>query len=88
MTHTKSTLSADGQLPPNPTAMNEWRSTIAGLAIASFMAATGSDLEDALPDLLADLMHWSDRQGCDFDAMLERAKFHYEAETTEEANHA
>jgi hypothetical protein len=72
-------------LPPDPEGMNERRAAWAGLAIAAFMAATGTDLGDALPDLLADLMHWSDRTGYDFDAALERARDHYEVETLEEA---
>jgi len=48
------------------------------------MAETGTDLEDALADLLADLMHWADRNSHDFDAALERARWHYEAETAAE----
>ena len=42
------------------------------------------DAEEALGDLLTDLMHWSDRSGFDFDAALERARTHYEAETAGE----
>jgi hypothetical protein len=77
--------SASDQLPPDPEGMNERRSLWAGRAIAEFMAATGTDLEDALPDLLADLMHWCDRAGFDFDTALERGRDHYEAETMGEA---
>lgn len=69
------------QLPPDPEGMNGRRADWAGLAIAAFMAATGTDLEDAMPDLLADLMHWSDRAGYDFDTALDRARDHYGAET-------
>jgi hypothetical protein len=72
------------KLPPDPEGMNERRTAWAGLAIAAFRDATGADPEDALPDLLADLMHWCDRKGSDFDAALERGRYHYEAETTEE----
>ena len=46
---------------------------------------TGTDYEDALGDLLCDLMHWSDRSNFDFEAALSRARMHYEAETTEDA---
>jgi hypothetical protein len=45
------------------------------------MKETGTDQEAALGDLLADLMHWTDRNGQDFDAALDRARGHYEAET-------
>jgi len=72
------------KLPRDPEGMNEKRTAWAGLAIAAFRDATGTDPEDALPDLLADLMHWCDRNGTDFDAALERGRYHYEAETTEE----
>lgn len=41
---------------------------------------TGSDKEDALCDLLADLMHWADEQGFDFEYELERAHGHYAEE--------
>lgn len=68
-------------LPPDPDGMNGKRSGWAGQAIAAFMHATGTDREDALSDLLADLMHWSDRSGLPFAAELDRARNHYGAET-------
>ena len=49
-----------------------------------FMTRTGSDLEDALCDLLADLMHWADTCEFDFTAALNRACDHYFAERIEE----
>jgi hypothetical protein len=45
---------------------------------------TGTDEEDALGDLLADLMHWADRRNFDFGLALDRARWHYEEETTGE----
>ncbi len=69
------------QLPPDPEQKNDQRAAWAGCAIAAFMEATGTDAGDALPDLLADVMHWCDRQDCDFDVALERGRDHYEAET-------
>lgn len=45
---------------------------------------TGSDKEEALSDLLADLMHLADEEGYDFDYELERARGHYEAEIGDE----
>ncbi len=68
-------------LPPDPEGMNDHRSAWAGEAIATFMLATGTDLEDAVSDLLADIRHWCDRHDIDFDVELGRAVAHYEAET-------
>lgn len=69
-------------LPPDPDGKNEDRAEWAEQALATFMKRTGTDREDALCDLLADLMHWADRNGGDFDSQLDRARMHYEAETT------
>jgi hypothetical protein len=68
-------------LPPDPDGMNKDRSSWADASLQAFMAITGSDLEDALGDLLADLIHWCDRNNFDFDAELDRARRHYAAET-------
>ncbi|MBA4068171.1 MAG: hypothetical protein C0501_31620 [Isosphaera sp.] len=73
------------QLPPDPEGMNFDRAAWADKAIAAFRRETGTDREDALPDLLCDLMHWSDRAGYRFDAALNRARDHYAAETAAEA---
>ncbi len=72
------------KLPPGHDGLNDYRSAWAGSALATFMLVTGTEAEDALGDLLADLMHWADRKGYDFDAALDRARFHYEAETAGE----
>jgi hypothetical protein len=48
------------------------------------MSRTGCDLEDGLCDLLADLMHWSDKCGIDFAEAFRRACDHYVADRTEE----
>jgi hypothetical protein len=71
-------------LPPDPDNRNDDRSAWAGSALAIFMQITGTDKEDALGDLLADLMHWSDRNNYNFEASLMRARGHYEAETLAE----
>lgn len=68
-------------LPPDPEGMNDKRSAWAAKAIAAFQQETGVEDEDALADLLADLMHWADRSNYDFDATMDRARFHYIAET-------
>lgn len=67
--------------PPDPEGMNDKRAAWAGASLRTFIDQTGADEEDALGDLLGDLMHWSDRYNYDFDAALDRARFHYEAET-------
>jgi len=69
------------ELPPDPDNMNDSRARWAGEAVSVFMKETGTDEEDALGDLLADLKHWADRNNYDFDAALDRARLHYKAET-------
>jgi len=71
-------------LPPDPEGMNNGRAEWAAAALRHFQCTTGTDFEDALADLLGDLMHWSDRNGANFDDDLSRARMHYEAETTAE----
>lgn len=74
---------AVGPLPPDPDGMNDERSGWAETALVAFREATGTDREDALCDLLCDLMHLCDRVDTlgGFDAQLERARGHYEADT-------
>jgi len=69
------------RLPPDPEYMNDNRATWAGAALKRFQSITGTDDEDALSDLLGDLMHWSDRNNFDFDAAMAHARMHYKAET-------
>jgi hypothetical protein len=68
-------------LPPDPDNMNDQRSDWAGAAVAMFVQRTRTDQEDALSDLLGDLMHWADRHGFDFDNELDRARTYYGDET-------
>ena len=84
MTDTVATNSTPKQLPPDPDGQNDDRALWAETSLQSFMDCTGSDREDAPGDLLPDLMHWCDRNNHDFDAALERARSHYEAETGRE----
>jgi len=70
------------QPPHDPEGVNGKRAAWAGASRRTFIDQTGADEEDALGDLLGDLMHWSDRHDYDFDAALDRARFHYEAETS------
>jgi hypothetical protein len=83
-------------LPPDPDKMNEDRATWAMTAINAFQERTGTNLEDALSDLLCDLMHLADRRETfrdpaddpeciieEFDAALQRARQHYGDETSQ-----
>ncbi len=67
-------------LPPDPEGMNDRRARWASLALAAFMAATRTDPEDAICDLIADLRHWADRNGQDFDREADRGARHYAEE--------
>jgi hypothetical protein len=69
------------ELPPDPEGMNDARAEWADEAVKVFMKRTGTDFEDSLGDLLADLMHWSDRNNFDFQIALDRAHAHYTEET-------
>jgi hypothetical protein len=69
-------------LPPDPENLNNDRTEWAGDAVAAFMQATGTEPENALPDLLCDLMHWADRNEECFDSCLEHARNHYAEETS------
>jgi hypothetical protein len=64
------------------------RANWADKAILAFREQTGCDLDDSLGDLLCDLMHWADARNFDFDAALDRARQHYEAECDEESSAA
>lgn len=78
--YTVDTLNA---LPADPDGQNDDRATWAAAALAAFIGETGTDEDDALSDLLADLRHWADRKGKYWDAEVNRAMGHYDAETTE-----
>jgi hypothetical protein len=67
-------------LPPDPNALNNERAQWADDALRCFQQATGTD-DEALIDLICDLMHWCDRNNADFDAALSTARVHYDAET-------
>jgi hypothetical protein len=69
-------------LPPDPEKMNARHAESARAALRHYRSVTGADCETALGDLLADLMHWSDRHNFDFALALSRAQGHYEAETS------
>jgi hypothetical protein len=68
-------------LPPDPEEMNDDRAEWAAAALRHFQCTTGTDYDDAIVDLLSDLMHWCDRNELDFEASMSIARMHYEAET-------
>lgn len=69
-------------LPPDPDSMNAMRAAWAHSALSAFVKACSTEWEDALADLLCDLIHLADRdEQLDFEQALERARSHYEAET-------
>jgi hypothetical protein len=71
-------------LPPDPENMNDARAEWAAAALRHFQCTTGADDEDALGDLLCDLMHWSDRNTFDFEAAMAHARMLYKDETAEQ----
>lgn len=76
-----------GDIPADPEGRNDERASWAGVAIAAFRDLTNCDQEDAVSDLMANIMHFCDRNGMSFSAELQRARMHYEAETYEAPSH-
>jgi hypothetical protein len=76
------TINAVPNLPLDPDGMNEARTEWADIALATFMARTHADQEDAVADLITSLAHWCDRNGQDFDAELARGRANYISDTT------
>lgn len=72
-------------LPPDPETMNDARAEWARRCLVVMSEETGVDPEDALQDLLCNLMHLADRtEGMDFADSLEQARRHYAEETAAE----
>jgi hypothetical protein len=67
-------------MEPNNRDRAEWAATALG---AYHQCVTGTGRCDAVADLLCDLMHFCDRESFDFSKELDRARMHYQAETTE-----
>ena len=70
-------------LPNDPDNMNEWRACVARVALNAFQEATGTDDQDALGDLLGDLLHLCDRTDAygTLDEGLRLGRAHYRDET-------
>lgn len=56
----------------------------AQIALDAFSDCTGEDSDNALRDLLADLMHWCGKHEVDFWHEADVARMHYEAELEED----
>jgi hypothetical protein len=76
------------RLPPDPEKLNDQRAGWAGDALTNFALATNMSVKHDKPeivgDLLANIMHWCDRNSIDFDERLANARMHYAAETARE----
>ena len=71
-----------GVIPPDPDNQNDDRADWAGQCIELFQKITRCDEEDAVHDLITDLVHWCDRQGTvDFNDELNHAAAMYNEET-------
>jgi hypothetical protein len=79
-------LRADGgEIEPAPERVtNAHRAKWAEACVSVFIQHTGCDNEDALGDLLCDLMHWAVQRNFALYAALESALGHFEAELVEE----
>ena len=70
--------------PPDPDSMNDRRAEWAAQTIERFQFITRTDDEDAVADLLNNLMHYCDRSSQSFQHQLRRARGMYRDETSEE----
>lgn len=61
---------------------NRARRLRAARIVEAYRREVGGDAEDALADLLCDLMHGADVSEYDFDVELEKARAHYRVEST------
>lgn len=75
-------------MPPDPEQMNDRRSEWAAHALDTFSRDTyhrplgaGEDNETTASDLVADIRHWCDRNGVEWESVLRRAEGHYADET-------
>ena len=67
------------KLPTDPQGRNDERALWAQVALAAFVAETGTDETTVLVEFLAGVMHWCDRSGR-LEAHLERARSLYREE--------
>ena len=77
-------------LPPDTDGQNDDRAKWAQHGLRAFQQLVQTDDEDAISDLLADLMHLCDRSddgSPSFEDELARARDHYESETMSPCSH-
>jgi len=60
---------------------NAERAASADAALKAYISRTQCDCEECIAYLLCDLMHWTDKCRFSFADELQRAQFHYAAET-------
>ena len=78
----RSNLTPRQRLPKDPENMNGDRALWAEQALITFMQETGTEQQDAVADLICDLMHYCDRDMLlNFEHCLTRARMHYVEET-------
>lgn len=64
---------------------NSDRAQWAEIALATFTETVNTDREDAIADLICDLLHLARQDGLDPESQLERAKSNFTAEEKENA---
>ena len=86
----ENTMRTKDRLPPDPEGMNDHRASVAKELVRAFCKACQVDRQDAVADLLCNMMHLCDRDHRlgGFDAGLIRAYRHYRAETATDAEYA
>lgn len=70
-------------IPPDAENMNQLRASWAAQSLTRFREVTGTDAEDAVADLIANLMHYCDYNRIRFSYELNRARGMYHDETRE-----
>lgn len=60
--------------------INLRRARSAETTIVELCVSTGSTMDDAVTDLLTDLMHWAKLTGRDFERSLDAARMHFSEE--------
>ena len=65
---------------------NQFRAHMACRALEPY-SDEDPDPESNLRDLLADILHWCERNNIDFEAGLTMARIHHEAESTARPSH-
>ena len=73
------------RLPEDPAADTERRADRGRELLGRYMAATGTDEDAALGDLLADLRHMADRDDYDYELADARAESYHADETAQQA---